>query len=96
MDLTYIPMARGFVYLCAASFVVFCIGIAGFYAAHVQKYRFAATDGATGELKAARIAMVGHGHSIDRAALGIRWHVLAMFAPSFVTSHLVARSVRSE
>lgn len=42
-------------------------------------------------MTAAPIAMVGHGHSIDHAALGIQWHVLAMFAPSFVTGHLMAR-----
>lgn len=42
-------------------------------------------------MTAAPIAMVGHGHSVDHAALGIQWHVLAMFAPSFVTGHLMAR-----
>ncbi len=40
-------------------------------------------------MTAAPIAMVGHGHSIDHAALGIQWHVLAMFAPSFVTGYLI-------
>ena len=42
-------------------------------------------------MTAAPIAMVGHGHSVNHAALGIQWHVLAMFAPSFVTGHLMAR-----
>lgn len=42
-------------------------------------------------MTAAPIAMVGHGHSVDHAALGIQWHVLAMFGPSFVTGHLMAR-----
>lgn len=42
-------------------------------------------------MTAAPMAMVGHGHSIDHAALGIQWHVLAMFAPSFFTGHLIAR-----
>ncbi len=42
-------------------------------------------------MTAAPIAMVGHGHSVDHAALGIQWHVLAMFAPSFFTGHLMAR-----
>ncbi len=42
-------------------------------------------------MTAAPLAMVGHGHSVDHAALGIQWHVLAMFAPSFVTGHLMAR-----
>jgi MFS family permease len=35
--------------------------------------------------------MVGHGHSQHDAALGIQWHVLAMFAPSFITGSLIAR-----
>jgi MFS family permease len=42
-------------------------------------------------MTAAPIAMVGHGHSIDHAALGIQWHVLAMFGPSFFTGSLMAR-----
>lgn len=42
-------------------------------------------------MTAAPIAMVGYGHSVDHAALGIQWHVLAMFAPSFVTGHLMVR-----
>lgn len=40
-------------------------------------------------MTAAPIAMVGHGHSVDHAALGIQWHVLAMFAPSFFTGYLI-------
>ncbi|WP_209602400.1 MFS transporter [Sinorhizobium kostiense] len=35
--------------------------------------------------------MVGHGHSVDSAALGIQWHVLSMFGPSFMTGRLMAR-----
>ena len=42
-------------------------------------------------MTAAPIAMVGHGHSVDHAALGIQWHVLAMFAPSFFTGKLITR-----
>lgn len=42
-------------------------------------------------MTAAPIAMVGHGHSIDNAALGIQWHVLAMFGPSFFTGILMTR-----
>lgn len=42
-------------------------------------------------MTAAPIAMVGHGHSVDHAALGIQWHVLAMFAPSFFTGLLITR-----
>ena len=40
-------------------------------------------------MTAAPIAMVGHGHSVGHAALGIQWHVLAMFAPSFITGTLI-------
>ncbi len=42
-------------------------------------------------MTAAPIAMVGHGHSVDHAALGIQWHVLAMFGPSFFTGKLIVR-----
>lgn len=42
-------------------------------------------------MTAAPIAMVGHGHSINHAALSIQWHVLAMFAPSFITGRLMVR-----
>ncbi|EJZ19462.1 MFS transporter [Rhizobium sp. Pop5] len=40
-------------------------------------------------MTASPIAMVGHGHSIDQAALGIQWHILAMYGPSFVTGRLM-------
>lgn len=42
-------------------------------------------------MTAAPIAMVDHGHGVQQAALGIQWHVLAMFAPSFFTGKLIAR-----
>ena len=42
-------------------------------------------------MTAAPVAMVGMGHSVDHAALGIQWHILAMFAPSFVTGPLMTR-----
>jgi cyanate permease len=42
-------------------------------------------------MTSAPLAMVGCGHSITDAALGIQWHVLAMYAPSFVTGSLIAR-----
>jgi MFS family permease len=42
-------------------------------------------------MTAAPVAMVHMGHSVDHAALGIQWHVLAMYAPSFVTGPLMAR-----
>ncbi len=39
----------------------------------------------------APLAMVGCGFSPDEAAIGISWHVLAMFAPSFFTGRLIGR-----
>jgi MFS family permease len=39
----------------------------------------------------APLAMVGCGFSVTEATLGIQWHVLAMFAPSFFTGKLIAR-----
>ncbi|HWK95804.1 MAG TPA: MFS transporter [Pseudolabrys sp.] len=42
-------------------------------------------------MTSAPLAMVGCGHSVTDAALGIQWHVLAMYAPSFVTGALIAR-----
>lgn len=39
----------------------------------------------------APLAMVGCGFSPDEATLGISWHVMAMFAPSFFTGRLIAR-----
>lgn len=42
-------------------------------------------------MTAAPLAMVACGLGQDNAALGIQWHVLAMFAPSFFTGPLVAR-----
>lgn len=42
-------------------------------------------------MTAAPLAMVQCGHSITEAALGIQWHVIAMFAPSFYTGHLIQR-----
>ncbi|WP_225783160.1 MFS transporter [Xenophilus sp. Marseille-Q4582] len=42
-------------------------------------------------MTAAPMAMVGCGFTVGEAALGIQWHVLAMFAPSFFTGRLIAR-----
>lgn len=42
-------------------------------------------------MTAAPLAMVGCGHSVGEAALGIQWHVLAMFGPSFFTGRLIER-----
>jgi MFS family permease len=42
-------------------------------------------------MTSAPLAMVGCGHSVTDATLGIQWHVLAMYAPSFITGGLIAR-----
>jgi MFS family permease len=42
-------------------------------------------------MTAAPLAMVHHGHSEEDAVLGIQWHVIAMFGPSFITGALIAR-----
>jgi predicted MFS family arabinose efflux permease len=42
-------------------------------------------------MTSAPLAMVGCGHSVTDATLGIQWHVLAMYAPSFVTGSLAVR-----
>jgi MFS family permease len=42
-------------------------------------------------MTAAPLAMVQCGLGEDNAALGIQWHVLAMFGPSFFTGHVIAR-----
>jgi MFS family permease len=39
----------------------------------------------------APLAMIGCGISTNLATLGIQWHVMAMFLPSFVTGRLIAR-----
>ena len=39
----------------------------------------------------APLAMVGCGFSPDDATLGISWHVMAMYGPSFFTGRLIAR-----
>jgi MFS family permease len=42
-------------------------------------------------MTAAPLAIVMHHHSRDAAVLGIQWHVLAMYCPSFFTGSLIAR-----
>jgi len=39
----------------------------------------------------APLAMVGCGFSTNEATLGISWHVMAMFAPSFFTGRIISR-----
>lgn len=42
-------------------------------------------------MTAAPLAIVACGFTTEQAALGIQWHVLAMYAPSFVTGSIIAR-----
>jgi len=42
-------------------------------------------------MTSAPLAMIGCGHSVTDATLGIQWHMLAMYAPSFVTGSLISR-----
>jgi MFS family permease len=42
-------------------------------------------------MTSAPLAMVGCGHSVTDATLGIQWHVMAMYAPSFITGSLISR-----
>ena len=42
-------------------------------------------------MTASPLAMHHAGHSSEASSLGIQWHVLAMFLPSFVTGKLIAR-----
>jgi MFS family permease len=58
--------------------------------------RFAAAGMVSGAamvfvMTATPLAMAGCHHGFDHTAHVIQWHVLAMFAPSFVTGRLVAR-----
>jgi MFS family permease len=47
-------------------------------------------------MTSAPLAMVMCNHSINEATLGIQWHVLGMYAPSFITGSLIVRfGVRS-
>jgi MFS family permease len=42
-------------------------------------------------MTATPLAMIACGHGFADSAFVIQWHVLGMFAPSFVTGHLIAR-----
>jgi MFS family permease len=42
-------------------------------------------------MTSAPLAMVGCDHTVTDASLGIQWHVLAMYAPSFFTGGLIMR-----
>jgi predicted MFS family arabinose efflux permease len=42
-------------------------------------------------MTSAPLAMVMCNHTVSEAALGIQWHVIGMYAPSFITGSLIAR-----
>ncbi|WP_298052296.1 MFS transporter [uncultured Paenalcaligenes sp.] len=42
-------------------------------------------------MTASPLAMIGCGHSSRDSTLGVQWHILAMFGPSFFTSMLIQR-----
>ena len=42
-------------------------------------------------MTATPLAMIGCGFAVDNAATVIQWHILAMFAPSFVTGSIIQR-----
>lgn len=42
-------------------------------------------------MTSAPLAMIDCGHSVTDSALGIQWHVIAMYGPSFFTGHLISR-----
>jgi MFS family permease len=42
-------------------------------------------------MTSAPLAMVDCGHSVTNATLGLQWHMIAMFAPSFFTGSLILR-----
>jgi len=42
-------------------------------------------------MSATPIAMQHHSHSFESTALVLEWHVIGMFAPGFVTGHLIKR-----
>jgi predicted MFS family arabinose efflux permease len=42
-------------------------------------------------MTSAPVAMIMCSHSVNEAALGIQWHVLGMYGPSFITGSLIVR-----
>lgn len=42
-------------------------------------------------MTASPLAMINHGHSLRDSTLGVQWHILAMFSPSFFTPMLINR-----
>lgn len=78
------------------SFETFCAGIARNPKFVVAVKAGVVTYGLMSFIMTATpIAMVDCGYSVGEATLGIQWHVLAMFAPSFFTAQLIARFGKS-
>lgn len=46
-------------------------------------------------MTATPLAMIGHDHTQSSAQIAIQWHVIAMYAPSFLTGHLISRFGRT-
>ena len=42
-------------------------------------------------MTATPLAMTGHGFAFNQTATVIQWHILAMYAPSYFTGHLIQR-----
>jgi len=42
-------------------------------------------------MTSAPLAMVDCGHSVTQATLGLQWHVVSMYGPSFITGTMIAR-----
>ena len=61
------------------------------FAVGARSARSAPTALMTFVMTGAPLAMVGCGFSPDEATLGISWHVMAMFGPSFFTGRLIHR-----
>ena len=55
--------------------------ICGMFGYAVMSYLMTATP----------LAMKHHGHALNDTAFVIQWHIVAMFAPSFVTGHIISR-----
>lgn len=77
-------------------FWLFCLAtfFGGGYAAVVLSFRFAAAVSymlMNFLMTAAPLAMHMCGHSQESANLGLQWHVIAMYAPSFFTGALISR-----
>ncbi|WP_231566259.1 MULTISPECIES: MFS transporter [unclassified Serratia (in: enterobacteria)] len=65
----------------ASSFRFISIAVAGLVSYGLMTFMMTATP----------LAMLHSGHSLSTATLGIQWHILAMYAPGFVTGRLMTR-----